>query len=326
MATIETTGQMTLLELAKRHGPDQRLMRIADIATERNEILQDMVWVEANGIDSHTFNQKISEPEGTWGRINRGGEFETMRSRQIKSDIKMLEGYNQIDERLLMKFREPAAARAQEDMAYLAGMTKNIVRTMLYGNANVNPDQLHGLYNRSEFTSLGAQCLDNGGGAGTGLTDIWLMRHSADNGIFFFYPSGDATQMIQSRDLGRELVYDANGKPYQAYVSYHKYNIGYDIVDPRNIIRIANVDPDSATSTQRFDPDVLIDALAQMYDQQGVVIYVSRATWANMVKYAKDKTNIEWAPEEYGGRWIRSFIGLPVKLIDQLASYDTAVS
>jgi hypothetical protein len=64
MATLSTTHP-TLLDLAKRQDPDGKIATVAEILSETNEILDDMIWLECNDGTSHQTTVRTGLPEGT---------------------------------------------------------------------------------------------------------------------------------------------------------------------------------------------------------------------------------------------------------------------
>lgn len=328
MAIDLISGDLTMLELAKRIDPDGRLAKIAELGTKKNEIMQDLVWVPANGRDTHQFTQRLTEPTGTWGRINKGVGYESSRTRQVTSNLKMLEAFSRIDERLLNRFPDKRAARMKEDIAFIAGMTKEVITKLFYGNELLTVDEPHGLSNREYWDGAADANVTDSGGGGT-LTSVWIIKHSSDDGLFMFYPEGDPTKMVESEDMGLQLVEDGSGNPYRAYVTYHRINLGFDIKDPRAVQRICNVETatgDGDYDTTKLQMDDLIDALMQMYDTEGAVIYMNKTVFAQLAKTAKDKTNVHYNPDAPFAKWQRDFMGTPVRLVEQIVNGEDAVA
>ena len=71
MAALSTTHP-TLLDVTKRLDPNGKIDTIAEILTQTNEILEDMVWLEGNLPTGHRTSVQTSLPTGTWRRFNEG--------------------------------------------------------------------------------------------------------------------------------------------------------------------------------------------------------------------------------------------------------------
>ena len=72
MATLDTTIQLTLLELAKRKDPNGDLATICNVLARDNEILKDAQWMEANDTFSHRITRVLSMPSGSFRKLNSG--------------------------------------------------------------------------------------------------------------------------------------------------------------------------------------------------------------------------------------------------------------
>ena len=70
MATLNTNGYATLLDIAKRLDPNGKAARIAEVLTIDSPLLQDMPWVEANGADGHLITQRSALPSLTWRKYS----------------------------------------------------------------------------------------------------------------------------------------------------------------------------------------------------------------------------------------------------------------
>ena len=61
MATL-STGQLTLADWSKRIGPDGKIDPIAELLSQTNEILEDIVFKEANQPTSHVVAVRTGLP------------------------------------------------------------------------------------------------------------------------------------------------------------------------------------------------------------------------------------------------------------------------
>ena len=83
MATQTLRTQLTLVELAKRT-TDGNILQIAEVLEQTNEMLEDAVWVEANGMTSHVITVRTSLPSGQYRILNDGIPSEASSTRQIE--------------------------------------------------------------------------------------------------------------------------------------------------------------------------------------------------------------------------------------------------
>ncbi len=110
MATL-SADRLTLVELAKRH-KDGKVQAIAEVLNKVNSILDDAIWLPANGQTSHTTTQRLSLPAGSWRKLNEGVSREASHTKQIVENIGILEAYSQVDAALVELADDPQQARS----------------------------------------------------------------------------------------------------------------------------------------------------------------------------------------------------------------------
>src|SRR5918995_7086544 len=96
MSTLATTHP-TLLDLANAMDPNDQIARIAEILNQKNEILDDMVFIEANGLTSHRTTARTGIPEPTWRKLYGGVQPTKSTNVQITDSVGMLEGYAEVE-------------------------------------------------------------------------------------------------------------------------------------------------------------------------------------------------------------------------------------
>ena len=62
----DSSQVMTLADLASAQGADKKILRIAEIMTQKNEILDDMMWKEGNLTDSNSSAIRTGLPSVAW--------------------------------------------------------------------------------------------------------------------------------------------------------------------------------------------------------------------------------------------------------------------
>jgi len=329
MATVDTGGAVTMLELVKRTNPDGTLAHIVDTLSEKNALLKYAKWKEANGKDSHMFIQSLTEPSGTWGRANKGVSIENGRTKQVTEPIKILESYSDVDLRILDRERDKAGFRYSLDVQAQAGLTKTLASAFIYGSEGTDVDMLTGLAYRSGYdAAVDTQVID-AGGAGNDNMSAWLVKWDDQDGVFFTYPQGDPNQMFEMEHLGKQPVYEAtgaNGAVYYVDRTYHKMNVGLCVSDPRAAVRIASIETTGTSNI--LSADLVLEAMTLLPspdELEGVCLLTNRTGWLQLTKEAKDKTNVMYNPDAPFGKWIYSFDGVPVVIMDKLIKTETAL-
>ena len=69
MAAIGTTVS-TLVDITRELDPSGKSLDVAMLLAQRNEMIQDIPWVEANGLTGHVMAQQTSEPSVSWRTFN----------------------------------------------------------------------------------------------------------------------------------------------------------------------------------------------------------------------------------------------------------------
>lgn len=330
MATYLATAAFTMAELANRLAPDGDFARIAEVLSQKNQWIETAKWVEANGNTTHTFPKRLSEPAGAWTQINEGVQYTASATTPVTEDMGMLEDYSRVDDRIIKIAKKASREqiRSSEDIAFLAGMSKTAVSAFFYANRTTEPKKPMGLWNRPDYNALADDNVINSGGTGGGsvYTSIAVVEWGED-ATGLIYPRNSKTMGIMNEDLGRLLVHDGSGNPYLAWVSHFWYNFGIMVRDPRCVQRIANIIA-AASGTGAFDEDDLIEAVNNLPGEgMGAYIYMNKTIRKNMLILAKDKSNVQYTPDNpFGRKFLTQFMGIEVKRVDQLVQTEAEVS
>jgi len=347
MATIVGTTALTYADWAKRMDDGYRVASIIEILSQTNEILEDMLVIEGNLPTGHKTTVRTGLPQATWRLLNQGVPNAKSTTAQIVDTVGNLETYSVIDKDVADLNGNTAEFRLSEVKAFLEGMSQQVAATLIYGNQFVNPERFTGLAPRySTKTAANANTAANvldGGGLVSTNTSIWIVVWGADTAHATF-PKGKITG-LQHRDMGEWPVADSSGNTYQAYRDHFKWEIGFVLRDWRYTVRIANIDvtqltgvsaanlinllvrglyrlptaPVSATTIQTSDtPEVRAD-------MGRTIIYCNRIVRTYLDLQAMNKTNVLLRIEEFDGKPITTFRGIPVRTCDAILNNETQV-
>lgn len=345
------TGQWpTLIDVAQREGPDGKPLFLAEMLSQYNAILDDAPYVEANEKTGHEFGFRDSIPGGAWRAYNMGVGYSKSTAGKARVGIGTLAAYSQIDRDLAEDSGDPEGFRESEDIAFMEGLGQTWAQTLFYGNTVANPAQFMGLapfFNtKSTATAKNATNVIDGGGVGSSNTSIWLIGWN--EGTFYcVYPRAGKAG-LNMEDKGDTVPgYDSLGNRFEAYTSYFRWRGGLVPQDWRNGVRIANIDTTAAGLSGPNPPDLFMMLAQAMYlppalgkrqsnitqtdaprDRSvGVrpVIYLNRTGmhWLH-VQAARDR-NVLLRIEDYAGMPVDGFLGIPVKLVDQLVNTEGRV-
>jgi hypothetical protein len=158
------------------------------------------------------------------------------------------------------------------------------------------------------------------------------------------FPKGKITG-LQHRDMGEWPVLDAAGNTYQAYRDHFKWEIGLTLRDWRYVVRVANVDITQLTGVSAANLiNFLVRALYRLPTQPAsagtiqtsdtpevranmgrLVIYANRVTRTYLDLQAMNKTNVLLRLEEFDGKPITTFRGIPVRTCDAILSNEAQI-
>lgn len=332
-------GQLTLADVAKRTAPDGSIAKVAEILSQANEIMEDAVYVEANGQSIHRVSIRTGLPKVYYRMINQGIPTSKSTAVQVDEPMAMLEARSHVDVKLAKLSRDPAALRRTEDIPFMESMAQQQASDMFYGNPGVDPRQFLGLQTR--FSSLGAgngANIIDAGGTGTDNASMWLVDWG-ENSVFCTYPRGSQAGLVQ-QDLGEESVLDANNNYFQAYRTLFQWDHGLVVQDWRHVVRIANIDVSdlvATTATQALTAATnLINMMSRAIDRipnfggGRLVFYGNRTALSLMRVIAMNKStnalSIQQGLNQFG-QTIHAvmFLGIPVRKVDQLLNTEARV-
>jgi len=346
MAVLGTTV-LTYADWAKRVEDGYRIGTIIELLSQTNEILLDMLVLEGNLPTGHKTTVRTGLPTATWRLLNYGVPNSKSTTAPIIDTCGNLEAYALVDKDIADLNGNTSEFRGSEVVAFIEGMNQQIASTIIYGNQAVNPERFTGFAPRySTVTAANAQSaanvVDMGGTAGTN-TSMWIVTWGANttHGIF---PKGKMTG-LKHQDMGEWPVQDTNGNTYQAYRDHFKWEIGLAVRDWRYNVRLANIDvtllngasaanlingmvrglyrlptaSPSATGIQTSDSPQIQGSMGN------TAIYCNRVVRTYLDLQAMNKTNVLLSLQEFQGRVVTMFRGIPIRTVDAILSTEARV-
>lgn len=347
MTTLSSTA-LTLADWARRMDDQYKTAAIVELLSLTNEVLNDMLFIEANGVIGHKTTVRTGLPTATWRQLNYGVPKAKSTTAQVTDSIGNLEVYSEVDKDLADLNGNTASFRMSESMAFIEGMTQQMATTVFYGDTGANPERFMGLAPRyNTITAATAQTaanVINAGGTGSDNTSIWIVVWGP-NTCHGLFPKGKPTG-LQHRDLGEWTLTDADGGQYQGYRDHYKWTMGFTVRDWRYVVRIANIDvSDLIAGTGPDLMDLLIRAInrlpttpsgrtaVQTSDAPSIQgemgrtsIYCNRTVRTFLDIQAKNSSNGLLRLVEYDGKLITTFRGIPIYTCDALLNTEAALT
>lgn len=337
MATLSTIHP-TLLDVTKRLDQDGKIDSIAELLTQTNEILDDMVWVEGNLLTGHKTTIRTGLPTPTWRKLYGGVQPSKSTTVQVTDACGMLESYAEVDKALADLNGNTAAFRLSEERAFIEAMNQEFTQTLFYGNETTEPEAFTGFGPR--FNDQSAANGDNiiTSAATPDSTDnssIWLIVWGA-NTVHGIYPKGSigGLQMTDKGQVTVENVDGANGRA-EMYRSHYRWDCGLTVRDWRYVVRI-NIDAEDLVKNAATGPD-LIDLMAQateLVPSMGMgrpVFYANRTVRGYIRRQIMNKTvNSTLSIENItrgNGTTVPTpmFDGIPIKRCDAITNTESGI-
>lgn len=329
----------TLLDLAKRTDPGGNIETIAEILTETNEVLQDMVWVEGNLTTGHRTTVRTGLPEPTWRKLYQGVQPTKSTTAQITDNTGMLEAYAEVDKALADLANNKAEFRLSEDRAHIEGMNQEMAETLFYGNEGSEPAAFTGFSPRFNDRSgpENAENIIHGGGSDTDNASIWLIVWGP-NTVHGIIPKGSKAG-LQVEDKGQVTLESApsGGGRMEAYRTHYRWDAGLTVRDWRYVVRIPNIDKSAisvtwtsgAFSTGANLPDLMFQAMSLIPNLSfgRPVFYMNRTMQTAVRRQLAAMGNQSYLTMDMaGGIMTERFQTIPIRRVDALAADEALVT
>lgn len=327
---LAADNKLTLVDIAKSRAPDGSHIPMVEVLHQKNSLLEDWVWGEANGTLFHKVSRRASLGDGgTWRLLNKGVPITSTKKLTINEAMGILEDYAESDKWIVDNAASPMQERMDQAAGILEGMSQTLVATMLYGNSDLDSEKFTGLAPRLNDTD---QINVLSGGGSSTLTSIYAVGWGKGR-VWMAFPKGSPTVGIVHEDLGEVTLTDAttsapNTSQYQGYRDHFVVNGGMVVEDDRWIGRYCNINS-TVGESNNFDEDKLTEMLDELPDEgaSGVVLYAPKKIFTQMKIRLSHKANVNFTMEQgFGGRRFLAFQGVPVRKVDQITYAETQVT
>ena len=339
-----------LVDWARRADPDGSIAIVAELLSQCNEVMKDMIYQEGNLPLGHKVTVRSGLPQGTWRAANSGVSASKSMTSQFQFSIGQLQAYSIVDKTLANLNGNVAKFRYSEDMAHIEGLSQQIASALFYSNEATNPTQFTGLapiYNTvNTSTAKNAANVLDAGGTGNSNLSIWLVGWG-DNTTFGIFPKGSQAGLIYEDKGDIVPQYDGNGNRFEAYTSLFQFNVGLCVKDWRYNVRIANVDTTTAGLQGTTPPDLfalMSRAVVRLptasrrlsgiteSDAPGDPVpgimpawYVNRTGREYMDIQAIRDRNVLLSSKDYAGDPVVMFRDVSIRVVDALTNSETRV-
>jgi hypothetical protein len=323
----------TLLDLSKRLDPEGKIAPIVELLNQTNEILDDIVFMEANGITGHRTTVRTGLPAPTWRKLYGGVQPTKSHTAQVTDSMGMLEAYAEVDKALADLNGNTASFRLTEVRPHIEAMGQEMADTLFSGNETTEPEAFTGFGPRyNSLSAANAENIIDALGSSTDNSSIWLVVWG-ENTVHGIVPKGSRVG-IQHTDKGQVTIenVDAAGGRMEAYRDHFRWDMGLTVRDWRYVVRIANIDKgdltfNAATGANLTDLMVRAIELIPNLNAGRPVFYVPRNIRSFLRRQITNKLlNATVTQETIAGRHVVAFDGIPVRRVDKLAADEARVT
>jgi hypothetical protein len=336
---MATTGGTvpTLVDVLKSTAPDGTLLRVAELLNQATPINQDIEWLPANGDLYHRTALRTSLPTAYKTRFNEGVLPSKATTGEVEEAMQMVESLSEVDTRLLEVNNNSASWLNSQEDPHKMSLGIQIATDIFYANRATDPKSITGLSTRYSDVNLGEStgaakdgAVVDFGGSGSDNCSIWLLGHGP-NTFHGIYPKGSQAG-LQIEDRGKETTSDANGGRYVVVRKFFRWKAGIAIPDWRAVIRGANIDT-SNLITESSAADVVKGMIRMLGRRPADLIpmarwafYVPQAVATMLEIQALSKAAYTISLQNFDGREIPSFRGVPINIVDQLLTTEAQLT
>lgn len=344
---MSTNVLPNLVDWARRNDPDGSVAIIAEMLSQCNEIMKDMIWQEGNLPLGHKTTVRVGLPQGVWRGANQGVPSSKSLTAQFQDSIGELVDYSIVDKSLAVLNGNVEKFRYSEDMAHIEGLSQQVASALFYSNENTTPGQFTGFaprYNTvSTTTAKNAVNVIDGGGTGSSNLSIWLIGWG-DNTTFGIFPKGSQAGLVYENKGDVVPAYDSNNNRFEAFTSMFQWKVGLCVKDWRYNVRIGNIDTTTAglqgvappdlfvlmsravvklpTATRRLSGITESDAPGDPVPGIAPAFYVNRTGREFMdIQAIRDK-NVLIGAKDYAGEPVMTFRDVSIRVVDALTNTE----
>lgn len=332
-------NNLTLIDWAKRLDPDGKVPEIAEMLWQSLAMVEDAIFVEANGGLTHTFLQRTGLPDVFFRMIGQGIPASKSTTTAISESFSNIEGRSTIDVELAMLNGNDKEFMLSEEEPFVEAISQKMGNTLLYGNPTADPNQFAGFAPRySSSTAKNGQNIIKAGGIGTVNTSIWFVNWGT-NSCHCAFPKGTKAGLTHE-DQGKLTLPQPNGTLMDSWVSKYNWKNGLVLKDWRHVVRICNIDTNdligqSATQAGNAATNILYLMIRAKdrppFNTAGRgVFYVNRtiATALGIMALNKSNTALGFteAVNQFGQKIQQlTFMGYPVRIMDNILNTESPV-
>jgi hypothetical protein len=318
----------SLLEHAKRTDASGKQELIAELLSQSNGILDDIVFKEGNLSTGEQVAIRTGLPAVYWRKYNQPIPASSSTTAQNTFPVKTLEHWSENDQQLMDLGGDSKQARLNELTAATEAMSQEFASNYFYGDASSDETKFSGIATTYNSISAG-ESKDNvitGGGSGSDNASIYLIAHGV-NKVYCAFPKGSQAG-LKHVDHGKTISQDSTGlmSVYREQLTWASTLV---VKDWRYAARVCNIDVSNLSGGSAADlPELMIKAAHKLPNTDGACFYMNREllTYLDIQCRNDVQSGGQLSYQNVGGKQIATFRGIKIKKVDSLLNTEAAVS
>lgn len=320
MAVLNSSDQLTALELIKRNGYDADQRRIIEAMSVTNQILMDVPVFEANDGAVHTHLVRTALPEAQRRKLNEGVKSVATQTETKRDIVTEIANESIVDAVLVERALDKNAFLMDEASGIIEGMGITQAEDIVYGDNRKDAASINGFATRR--AKIDDKLCVNFGGSGSGLSSVFLCKMGR-RGLSYIYPRGAEGVGVKRVNNGVGMV-EKDGKRMRAYSNYFSAQYGLSVGDERSLIRIANIGKDA--DMEKLVKEILHCYRNLMPGDGSVVLYANPEILHGLDMYIMGKGNVNYSAQDPLGRATTFLRDIRLRQVDQIRSDETALT
>jgi hypothetical protein len=332
MATLGA-NVLNLSDWAKTRDPNGNTADIADLLSQKNEILEDMVWQEGNLPTGNRVTVSTSLPVPSWRRFNQGSDATKGTTAQFDEHCGMLDDWSETDAKLAGLNGDLNAFLLKQAQPHLEGMSQEFASTLFYGNHLTDEKEFTGIAPRyATIANTEGQNMLDAGGSGADNTSIYLIGWGPSS-VYGIFPKGSKAGLVHTNH-GKTVSQGSTSRGtslLEVYRSHWEWDGGLCIEDWRYIVRIGSIDvsalvADGAGASVKL-MEYMLRAIHRLPSLNGIrpKFYMNRTVRSMLDVQAMNKANLLLNMGNEEGQEKTRFRGIELRTCDAIIESEALI-
>lgn len=299
------------------------LIASADRLARANELFHVLEYIDANMGFAHKYVYSNVAPTTSNYEIGEGLTASIRQDLSVLKPLALKGTAIEIPTDSLDMMYSVEEVKRQVTEASIAQLARDYAYDFFYGNGGTG---LEGLLSHEDYQTIGHSVISNDG---TGAS-AWVINFGQPGSGGVYVATAPGSPVGLKQNPFQEVVLTTSGTKRDTFL-YSKINICSQLIveNPRNVCRLANINPNESLTEANLDKLVsnLIKATNRPDQSDRLVIIANKAV-ISMLECAKAlERNINYNPDQFGGTGVvKTFKGIPVAAVDQLVSTEALVT